>query len=179
MPEIQVRSVLPADLPILVDIDHGYITDRVWQMALLPEQTRVQVSFREIKLPRSVQVEYPREPVKIADEWNQRTGFLVALYGTDPVGYFALQDGGFKDAVYGTDLAVARRFRRQGVARVLLLAGQEWAREKNYHQLILEMQSKNYPAICLAQQAGYEFCGYNDRYYPNKDIALFFARSLG
>jgi hypothetical protein len=40
------------------------------------------------------------------------------------------------------------------------------------------MQSKNYPAMMLAQKHGYEFCGYNDRYYPNQDIALVFGRSI-
>ena len=59
---------------------------------------------------------------------------------------------------------------------VALRAAQTWASERDSNQLMLEMQSKNYPAICLANKLGYEFCGYSDRYYPNQDIALFFAR---
>jgi RimJ/RimL family protein N-acetyltransferase len=38
------------------------------------------------------------------------------------------------------------------------------------------LQSKNLPAIRLAQKFGYEFCGYNDQYYINQDVALFFAK---
>jgi hypothetical protein len=45
-------------------------------------------------------------------------------------------------------------------------------------QLFLEMQSKNIPAIRLATKMGSVFSGYSDRYYPNQDIALFFALSL-
>jgi RimJ/RimL family protein N-acetyltransferase len=40
------------------------------------------------------------------------------------------------------------------------------------------VQSKNVPAIRLAQKSGFEFCGYNDQYYLNKDVALFFAKVL-
>jgi RimJ/RimL family protein N-acetyltransferase len=43
---------------------------------------------------------------------------------------------------------------------------------------VLETQSKNHPCIRLAQKFGYEFCGYNDRYYPTQDVALFFGRAL-
>jgi RimJ/RimL family protein N-acetyltransferase len=42
----------------------------------------------------------------------------------------------------------------------------------------MEMQSKNVAAIRLAQKSGFEFCGYNDQYYLNKDVALFFAKVL-
>jgi RimJ/RimL family protein N-acetyltransferase len=44
--------------------------------------------------------------------------------------------------------------------------------------MILEMQSKNHPYIRLAQKFGYEFCGYNDQYYPTQDVALFFGKAL-
>jgi hypothetical protein len=30
----------------------------------------------------------------------------------------------------------------------------------------------------MAQKLGFDLCGYNDRYYPNHDIALFFAKSI-
>ena len=38
---------------------------------------------------------------------------------------------------------------------------------------------KNYPAICLAQRTGFRYAGYSDLYYPDQDIALFFAVELG
>ena len=45
-------------------------------------------------------------------------------------------------------------------------------------RLVLEMQHKNHAAIQLAKKLGFDFCGYNDRYYANHDIGLFFAKSL-
>ena len=50
--------------------------------------------------------------------------------------------------------------------------------ERKNHRAMLEMPSKNNPAMRLAQKLGYEFCGYNDQYYETQDIALFFGRSI-
>jgi hypothetical protein len=61
---------------------------------------------------------------------------------------------------------------------VLLAAAAHWARTNNLGRIILATQSKNYPAICFAQKHGLAFCGYNDRYYPNQDVALFFGMEL-
>jgi ribosomal protein S18 acetylase RimI-like enzyme len=77
-----------------------------------------------------------------------------------------------------TDLAVKRRMRRQGIGSALLLAAQEWGSEHKQRYAVVEIQPKNYPAIQLAQKLGFDLCGYNDRYYANHDIALFFAKGL-
>ena len=41
--------------------------------------------------------------------------------------------------------------------------------------MMLALQSKNDPAIEFCTQLGLGFCGYSDRYFANRDIALFFA----
>jgi len=85
---------------------------------------------------------------------------------------------GTASSVWVTDLVVDLPRRRQGVGGVLLNAAQDWAHERSHRRLILEMQSKNVPAIRLAQKFGYEFCGYNDHYYLTQDVALFFSKAL-
>jgi ribosomal protein S18 acetylase RimI-like enzyme len=75
-------------------------------------------------------------------------------------------------------LAVLRRFQRNGIGSTLVLAAQEWAFQNQTRRIVLEMQHKNYAAIQLAKKLGFDFCGYNDRYYANHDIGLFFAKSL-
>ena len=77
-----------------------------------------------------------------------------------------------------TDIAVSPMARRKGIASALILAAEDWAKKKNIRRMILEMQSKNTPAIRMALKLGFEFCGYNDHYYSNQDIALFFAQFI-
>ena len=73
---------------------------------------------------------------------------------------------------------MVRRLRRQGIGSALLLAAEEWGSTHDCRRLVLEMQPKNYPAIQMAQKLGFDFCGYNDRYFAKHDIALFFAKAL-
>ena len=178
MPEIQIRPAIASDIPSLAALDHNYTSDNVWQMEIQVEDGQVEVSFREIRLPRSARVEYPRPVAPLAEDWSARSGLLVALLNGEPAGYISLDLHIAPLTAWATDLVVLRRLRRQGIGSALVLAGQEWGLHHDSQKFVLEMQPKNYPAIHLAQKLGFDFCGYNDRYYANHDIGLFFAKSL-
>jgi ribosomal protein S18 acetylase RimI-like enzyme len=178
MPEIEIRPAISQDIPSLVALDHDYVSDHVWQMDLSQDEKDVRVNFRQIQLPRSVRVEYPRPPQELLTGWENRSALLVGLLQGEVISYISLMQGMAPLTTWITDLVVMRRLRRQGIASALVLAGQQWAKQKGSLRLILEMQPKNYPAICLAQKLGFDLCGYNDRYYVNHDIALFFAKAV-
>lgn len=178
MPEIQVRPAISSDIPALMALDHNYSSDYAWQMEMLRDDEQVSVRFRQVKLPRSARVEYPRSPHLLADEWTRRSGLLVATLENEIIGYIALMLHVAPLTAWVTDLAVLRRARRQGIGSALVWAGQEWGRNHDCARMVLEMQPKNYAAICMAQKLGFEFCGYNDLFYASHDIALFFAKGL-
>jgi ribosomal protein S18 acetylase RimI-like enzyme len=94
------------------------------------------------------------------------------------VGYIGLSDQFAPKTVSITDCVIREDLRRKGIGTALVMASQEWGAEHGFCKAILEMQSKNHPAIQMARKLGYEFCGYNDHYYVNQDIALFFSRAL-
>lgn len=178
MPEINIRPAVSTDIPTLMALDHSYVSDYAWQMEIQSEEKSTNVSFREIHLPRSVRVDYPRPVHTLADTWTHRSGMLVALMNDEVVGYVSIELGIAPLTAWVTDLAVLRRMRRQGIGSALLLAAQEWGSQHDCRRLVLEMQPKNTPAIHLAQKLGFDFCGYNDRYFANHDIGLFYARPL-
>ncbi len=180
MPPIQVRPVTNADLPGLAAFDHGYSTDYVWQMTAREEEAsgEMTITFRTARLPRSVRVSSPRDPRRLADIWQKRLCFLVAEEAGHLKGYLNLTLAPISEVAWLADFCVDRRFRRCGVGAVLLAAAVHWARENHLARLVLEVQSKNYPAICFALKNGLVFCGYNDRYYPHQDLALFFGMTL-
>ncbi len=179
MAAIQIRTIEPTDLPQLMALDHSATSEGVWQLELQREarESKVVASFREVRLPRPVALTYPNNPYSLADEWVHKAMMFTAAAGKDAVGYIALTEGPGSVA-WITDLVVAPRWRRQGVASSLLGSAHEWAQGRGHRRIFLEMQSKNQPAIKLAQKHAYEFCGYNDHYYLTQDIALFFARAL-
>jgi GNAT superfamily N-acetyltransferase len=178
MPEVQVRSAVATDVPNLMAIDHSCQSDYVWQMDVQQEDGQAGAVFRQIRLPRSVTVPYPRAVSTLTETWNRRTRMLVAVIGGQTVGYVRMSDAFLPNTAWLTDLVVTPRHRRQGVGMALVLAAQSWAVARNDQRALLEMPSKNNPAICLARKLGYEFCGYNDQYYESQDIALFFGRSI-
>lgn len=178
MPEIQIRPAISSDIQALMALDHSYSSDYAWQMEIQVEEGSIGVTFREIRLPRSVRVEYPRPTHTLADDWTRRSGLLVALLEDEVVGYLALNLDIAPLTAWTTDVAVLRRLRRQGIGSALVLAAQEWSQQHDCRRLVLEMQPKNYAMIHLAQKLGFDFCGYNDRYFATHDIGLFFAKPL-
>ena len=102
----------------------------------------------------------------------------MAVINEEVIGYIRMSDLILPHTAWMTDIVVSPRFRRQGVGMALILAAQSWAVDRKDNRALMEMPSKNKPAISLAQKLGYEFCGYNDMYYETQDIALFFGRSI-
>jgi ribosomal protein S18 acetylase RimI-like enzyme len=180
MAHIQIRPATQADLPALMEMDHGYSTESVWQMDHREDNGQIQIVFRPVRLPRPMRVTFPRDPQRLQAEWQDapRGCFLVASEDEQLKGYINVSLALAPHTGWITDYVVERRFRRMGVGRVLLTAAIHWAQTNQLQRLILETHSKNYPAICFAQKQGLVFCGYNDRYYPNQDVALFFGMAL-
>jgi ribosomal protein S18 acetylase RimI-like enzyme len=178
MPEIEIRHAVVADIPKLLELEHSFQTSYVWQMDRLFEKGQWTINFREVRLPRPAKVDYPVPSDILGAELSQRTGLLVASIEGEPVGYIGIKAISVSETASVIDLVVKEDLRRKGIGSALLLAAQDWASQRNLLRMVLEMQSKNYPAIHLALKLGYEFCGYNDQYYATRDIALFFSRFL-
>jgi len=179
MPEVQIRPAVVNDLSSLVRIEHSYQSLYVWQMDRVVEDGQILLNFRQTRLPRPVRVDYlGSHPLLNEDNWSRYQAVFVATIQQIPVGYIGLSDQFSPKTLWVTDCAVRDDHRRQGIGTALVIAAQDWAAEQGFRRAVLEMQSKNHPAIQMARKLGYEFCGYNDHYFANQDIALFFSRSL-
>jgi ribosomal protein S18 acetylase RimI-like enzyme len=178
MPEIEIRPAFEEEIQGLVEIDHAYKSQYVWQMDRSQDEGQMIINFREIRLPRPMTVEYPRSARHLLRDWMDYSALLVGVLAGTAVGYICISENISPTTAWVTDLVVAPSARRKGIASALVLAAEDWAKKRNNRRMILEMQSKNTPAIRLALKIGFEFCGYNDHYYSNQDIALFFAQFL-
>lgn len=178
MPTVNIRPAVSSDLPLLLQIDPGYTTECVWQMSSSDEDGQVSVTFRNVRLPRSMRVTFPRPLDALVEDWPRRACYLVAETENSPKGFLTVTLGSAPGTGWIADFAVERRVRRQGYGSALLVAARQWARANGLQRLVIETQSKNHPAISFCEKHGFAFCGYNDRYYPNQDIALFFGLTL-
>jgi GNAT superfamily N-acetyltransferase len=178
MEPFAIRTAVSSDIQRLMELDHSYSTDFVWQMALQTAAPTIEIAFREVRLPRPMRVAYPRRIERLADEWTDRSLLLVGAADDRIAGYLSLAPAPAPEAQWITDLVIDPPFRRQGLGRRLLSEAIGWARARAQARLFFEMQSKNHPAIQLAQKMGFTFSGYSDFFYPNEDISLFFSFDL-
>lgn len=177
MSDFQIRNTISTDLARLSAIDHSIQTEYVWQLDLRRESAQVDAIFREVRLPRPVRIEHPRPAAELADIWHTSPMFS-AMLDNEAIGYIRFTDKFISHAVWITDVVVAREMRTKGIARKLIAAVEAWGAQKGMRRAIIETQSKNHPAIRMIHKLGFEFCGYNDIYYPSRDVALFFSRSI-
>jgi GNAT superfamily N-acetyltransferase len=178
MDKINIRSAISTDIPKMIALDHNYATSHVWQLTLDVTEIQTQISFREVRLPREVHVNYPRVVRNLADDWTKRDALLLAEQGEQVRGYISLRLGLAPASAWLEDLVVDRIHRRQGIGTALVGAAQDWCARKGLHRITLEMQPKNYPAIQFANKLGFEFSGYNDQFYRDQEIAIFFSSFL-
>jgi len=179
---MRVRPARPRDLEACGALDHSCTTDRVWQMETRERSDALTVTFRVARLPREVQVKYPLRGEDLLAGWQWCDGFLVAE-GVEraPVqiyGYVALTAQVEHGIAWVGDLVVDRPWRRRGIGTALLQAAGQWGRDHDLMRLVVEVQTKSYPAIRFCRSRGLTFCGYSDHYWPSQDIALFFGESL-
>jgi len=175
---MKIRPARPNDLEACIALEHSYTTRRVWQMETREENGVLTTTFRAANLPREMRVEYPRQGEELLTGWQQRDGFLVAEEDGRVCGYAALTEELELGIARVGDLVVDRPRRRRGIGTALLQAAAQWGREQELGWLVVEVQTKNYAAIRLCRSQGLTFCGYNDHYWPSRDIALFFGESL-
>ncbi len=173
-----VRSVMPSDYEICMQLDHTTSTETVWQMVIDDCDGGQRITFRPSSLPRSMKALYPRGPEALLQSWRTHACFLVASWDGEVVGYVNVREELAQETAWVADLIVDRAYRMRGVGTAMLRGARQWALERGLRRLMVETQTKNYPAIRFLQKRGLVFSGYNDLYYPNQDIAIFFGQVL-
>lgn len=166
------------ELNACLELEHSYTTEHVWQVDIREESDDLHLRFRTVRLPRPMSVTYPRDRAMLATSWEKRDCFLVAAADDIVLGYINMRVETIRVKGWIQDLVVNTPFRRRKIGSALIEQAIRWARLHEIKNVTLETQTKNYPAILFAQNHGFVFCGFNDDYYMNQDIAVFFSRNL-
>ena len=175
---MNVRPAVLADVNACLALDHTYATDHVWQMRVHESDANVSVSFQTVRLPRLMRAEYPRALEQLLDDWQQGEGFFVAEVDGEVRGYLDGRIQPWQDLLWVMNLAVDKDLRRRGLGSALVRHARQWAKEQGLQGMLVEAASKNYPALHFYEKLGFRFCGFNDQYYLNQDIAVFFVQAL-
>ncbi|MBZ0301600.1 MAG: GNAT family N-acetyltransferase [Anaerolineae bacterium] len=175
-----IRDGVSSDIPACLSLDHTYDTEYVWQMRLHEDIDLRQIVFQAERLPRTLEATYPADEHRLRLALPTEECFLVVESRDqhEILGYLTLRS----DPVYYQarlqDLVVSRPYRRNRIGTRLLAVARQWARQHELTRITAEVQTPNYPAIQFCQHTGLTFCGFNDHYFPNRDIAIFFTEAL-
>ncbi len=178
MAEILVRQAVSPDIELLSKFDHTVKTECVWQMAQNVDSGIITTTFAENHLPREMRLTYPISPESLLERWKNYSSVLIACINTAPVGYITFTATFTPDVIWVKDLVVDDLWRRKSVATTLIQAANSWGTSRHFSRMSIEISSKNFPAISLVKKCGFDFSGYDDNFFNNNDIALFFSRFI-
>ena len=176
------RDGLESDIPACLRLDHSYETDHVWQMTVHHDDSRqYEILFRIERLPRLIDIEQYADEQRLRSVIEEEQCFLVAVdreIRTDVLGYLTMRHDRDYKIGWVRDLHVGRPYRRRTIGSRLLKIARAWAKERGITRLMIEIGTKNVPALRFCEDMGFTFCGFNDKYYLNQDIAVFFSQTL-
>jgi ribosomal protein S18 acetylase RimI-like enzyme len=138
-----------------------------------------QINFNRVRLPRRVFVPYPNNKNAIFKDIDEAQAFLIAEVSKNPVGYIKVVSEKDPHTAKITDLVISANNRRQGIGSGLLVAVMDLLAHRDVNMMIIELQSKNDPAIKMVKKMGFKFCGFRDYYFSNQELALFYSRFIG
>ena len=192
-----IRSAVLTDLNACLALDANSQTDHVWQMDARDEAEGKVIHFHTVRLPRVMRVVYPRQRDDLLACWQDSSTVLVAsdrrteeieIEGPDETeetedlprvfAYCQLDAAAWQKTGWIEHLIVDRPARRRGIGSAMITAAKTWAKQQDLKRLMIAVQTKNYPGISFCEKQGFVFCGFNDHYFLNRDIALFFSLKI-
>ncbi len=174
---LEIRLATLADLNACLALDDSFETDYVWQLEERRDAYSVASTFRLTRLPRTMKVTGIVSRDGVAEKYRQGTNLWV--YDDDGVrGFIDATVEEWNQSACISHLAVARVHRHKGIGTQLLRTVLEWAHLKKLGIVLTDTSTKAHPAISFYQKHGFAFCGFSDRLYPNRDIAMLFALNL-
>lgn len=173
-----IRPGSVADVDRCLRLDGSYSTQYVWQMEESVGADQIAIAFRRTRIPRHIEVAYPRSVEDLEARVKRGEFFWVASELATIFGYLHLSVCEWQWQGWIEHLIVHRPYRRRGIATNLLDAAEQWAREAHLRAISTIVQPKNDPTICLLLKRGYAFSGFMDRHYENGDVGLVYSLNL-
>ncbi|MCO6449194.1 MAG: GNAT family N-acetyltransferase [Caldilineales bacterium] len=175
---IFIRRPTLHDLNECAQIDASYNTQRVWQLSLGVEPNDIAVHLHLVHLPRAVNV--PGEPQEdnLLKQWQRGDCMLSARQDREVVGFIHLIADSSAGVAHIQQHVVRPDYRRQGVGTKLLSQAMLWGQDRNLRSVMVQVSTKNHPAISFYFAHGFSFCGFNERFYSDHEITLDLARTI-
>ena len=163
----------------MLTMEHFVNCRHAYKQEIRNEENSSQFIFQRIRLPREVNLAYPREQDSLIAHWKQADMIFVGVVEDHLLAYMVLNANRLPKTLCVTDLVVVNDIRRNGVASAMLAVCETWAQTNKCNRVLLEIPLRNDTMVRLAQKLGYAMSGFMDQYFPNLDPAVFFEKRIG
>jgi len=179
-PKLIIRDGLVKDIEACLQLDSSYHTEHVWQITIREETEQTLITLRKQRLPRALDTDHTMDTNRLEYAIKQKECFIVLEESSSNtlLGFVSMRVDQAYQSAYLQDIVIDEPYRGTKLGSRLLHVARLWATEQNLQRIIFEVPTVNYPAIEFVKSHGFVYCGFNDQYLPNQDIALFYALSL-
>jgi RimJ/RimL family protein N-acetyltransferase len=166
--KLSVRRAAPGDASALVELARAVGAEEEGWLITNGEWRTTSEERRYLRTVRR----HPHAAVFVAENEDGIVGRISLARDPHPA----------SEHIADLGIMVAQGYRRQGIGRALMEAGEAWAREVGVTKLELHVFPYNHAAIALYEQLGYEREGYRRRHYRRGDgyvDAILMAKHVG
>ncbi len=178
--KLTIRDGREADIDQCLALDTSFHTEHVWQMTIREEAETTHIALRKQRLPRPLDNHHYIDKQRLKHALQHKHCFIVLEDTTSKklLGFMSMRIDNAYNFAYLQDIVIDEPYRHQRLGSRLINIATLWANEHSLKRIMFEVPTVNYPAIEFVKSHGFVYCGFNDQYLPNQDIALFYSLSL-
>ncbi len=178
MAEIEIGAAKVEEYPLISQIDLSFESDYVWKTQMIEDLDSYETSLQRIRLPKTIKVSFQAYCPTTLEAMIRRKEILAVRCEDVVVGYLRLEQDEAVNRLVLKTAGIDPAYRRKGIGSVLLDRVEEIALHNGIHNLVAMVQAKNDPAIRFLTGHGFVFCGYQEFYFRNMEIGLFFSKHI-
>ena len=178
MADIEIGAASIDEYEQISLIDLSFESDYVWKTQMLEGFDSFESSFQRIRLPKVIRV--PFQAYSTSNLRNQilQREILAVRYEEKVIGYVRLEKDETVNRLIVKTGGVMPSYRCKGVGSALLDHISDIARDNRIRSLVCMVQAKNDPTIHFLLARGFQFCGYQEFFFRNMEIGLFFSKNI-
>lgn len=178
MAEIEIGAATIDEYPQIAQIDLSFDSEYVWKTQMLEELDSFESSFQRIRLPKKIHVSFQAYNPATLESLIMQREILSVRYEDRVIGYLRLEQDETVNRLILKTGGIVPEYRGKGIGSVLLDRVAEIARHNNIRSLVCMVQAKNDPAVRFLMGRGFVFSGYQEFFFRNMEIGLFFSRNV-
>ena len=178
MAEIEIGAATIEEYPQIAAMDLSFESDYVWKTQMLEGLDSFESSFQRIRLPKTIRVSFQAYSAANLESLIVHQEVLSVRYEEKVIGYVRLEKDETVNRLILKTGGVMPAYRNKGVGSALLDHIAEIARDNRIRSIVCMVQAKNDPTIHFLLARGFLFCGYQEFFFRNMEIGLFFSKNV-